>query len=71
MLPPGTRRTVSKAVVFAGLEVIRRKSLIKRCLKITVSELLNFLKETEVLIVCLVLFLFVYFKAADFMRSIL
>lgn len=72
MMPPGTRWTVSRAVAFAGLELIKRKSLIKHCLKLTVSEFLNFLlKGTEVLMVCLVLVLFVYFKAADFLQSIL
>lgn len=54
MLPLGTRRTVSRAVTFAGLELIKRKSLIKHCLKVIVREFLNFLlKETEVLMVCL------------------
>lgn len=57
---PGLAWTLSKAVEFAGLELIRRKSLIKYCLKLTVTEFLSLLlKETELFMVCLVLVLLV------------
>lgn len=61
-------RTVSRAVEFGGLQLIRRKSLTKHCLKLLVTEFLNLLlKETEIFMVCLVLDLFVCFKAAGFL----
>lgn len=69
---PGLAGTVSKAVASAGLELIRRKSLIKYCLKLMVNEFLNLLlEETELFMVCLVLVLFVSFKAAGFLQSVL
>lgn len=57
---PRLARTVSRAVAFGGLQLIRRKSLTKRCLKLLVTEFLNLLlKKTEVFVVCFVLVLFV------------
>lgn len=40
---PGLAWTVSRTVQFAGLELIRRKSLIKYCLKLIVNEFLSLL----------------------------
>lgn len=69
---PGLARRVSRAVTFAGLQLIWGKSRTKHCLKLLISEFLNLLlEETEVFTVCFVLLLFVRFKAADFLQSIL
>lgn len=54
------RPRLARTVAFGGLQLIRRKSLTKHCLKLLVTEFLNLLlKKTEVFVVCFVLVLFV------------